>query len=97
MTRFASSACAPRLRSFSIVVIAALIWMCGPAMADPVLDVGVTIAAGKQNAAILHQHHDRTGDFQPSELIGHQGIKKGPKIGSGELVDSRRSCFCGKG
>jgi branched-chain amino acid transport system substrate-binding protein len=42
LTRYASSVSAPGLCAFSLVVVAALIWMRSPLAADPVLESGAT-------------------------------------------------------
>ena len=59
----------------------------------PALDVGVAIAAGKQDAAILDHDRDRARDLQAGKLVRHQRIEKGREIGVRDRVHGRRRCW----
>src|SRR5262245_2916175 len=55
-----------------------------------ILDIGIAIAFGKQDAAVLDHYGDRAGDLEARELVFNQRIEESFEIGSRKLVDSRR-------
>ena len=68
----------------------------------PLCDVGVAVAALRQDLAVLDHHHDRAGDVAPAEGVGHVAVEPGIDVVGGQLAccpawPDRRGCRPGRG